>query len=208
MSLSNADIDALLSSEASDFEKQKEVRRILTQFELDYYAILDIVPGFDDSKIKSLFRRKSLLVHPDKNPAEGAKEAFDRLNKAMEALKDNASVLSLESIYKEGLMQLYNDGKLSTTDYMKLSDPEVSLLRQVVGLLLLEQEKSKAKKLKLQQKDELRKQMAEEELIKSASAEKSFQEKWEQTRQQRMGSWRQFRKSKSIQKKSDKKFLG
>ena len=41
-----------------------------------------------DSEISKAFRKRSLAVHPDKNPSAEAKRAFDKLNDAVRALRD------------------------------------------------------------------------------------------------------------------------
>jgi hypothetical protein len=41
-----------------------------------------------DSEISKAFRKRSLAVHPDKNPSAEAKEAFDTLNDAVRVLRD------------------------------------------------------------------------------------------------------------------------
>ena len=41
-----------------------------------------------DAEISKAFRKRSLAVHPDKNPSAEAKQAFDKLNDAVRALRD------------------------------------------------------------------------------------------------------------------------
>ena len=41
-----------------------------------------------DSEISKAFRKRSLAVHPDKNPSAEAKRAFDKLNDAVRSLRD------------------------------------------------------------------------------------------------------------------------
>ena len=42
----------------------------------DYYAILDIEKTVTEAEIKKAYRRLALVMHPDKNGAPGADEAF------------------------------------------------------------------------------------------------------------------------------------
>lgn len=60
------DFDRLLKSENAEFLKDEEIVRILRAFKLDAYAVLDILPGCTTKDIRNTFRRKSLLIHPDK----------------------------------------------------------------------------------------------------------------------------------------------
>lgn len=39
-------------------------------------------------QVSKAYRKLSILVHPDKNPGEEAREAFEALNEAHRALKD------------------------------------------------------------------------------------------------------------------------
>lgn len=42
----------------------------------DFYAILDIEKTVSEGEIKKAYRRLALVMHPDKNGAPGADEAF------------------------------------------------------------------------------------------------------------------------------------
>lgn len=44
-----------------------------------YYEILDIKKDANDLEIKKSYRKLALLLHPDKNGAPGADEAFKRM---------------------------------------------------------------------------------------------------------------------------------
>lgn len=52
----------------------------------DYYTILDVQPDSDIDTIKKAFRTKVAVLHPEKNEAENAKEAFSDLIEAYEIL--------------------------------------------------------------------------------------------------------------------------
>src|SRR5438034_3560145 len=54
------------------------------------YAVLDLQPGVPDADIKIQYRKKSLLIHPDKTKNPSAPDAFDRLKKAQVTLLDEA----------------------------------------------------------------------------------------------------------------------
>lgn len=60
------DFDSLLKREDQEFMRDQEIKRILQAFKLDAYAVLDIVPGCTTKDIRNVFRKKSLLIHPDK----------------------------------------------------------------------------------------------------------------------------------------------
>lgn len=54
----------------------------------DYYQMLGVQRDCNDSELKKAYRKKCLKVHPDKNNAPDADEAFKRINQAMSVLSD------------------------------------------------------------------------------------------------------------------------
>ncbi|ANB12940.1 Hlj1p [Sugiyamaella lignohabitans] len=54
----------------------------------DYYAILDIESPSSDSEVRKSYRKLALIMHPDKNGAPGADEAFKLVSKAFQVLSD------------------------------------------------------------------------------------------------------------------------
>lgn len=57
----------------------------------DYYAILGVEKSCSVEEIRKAYRRLSLRVHPDKNKAPGAEEAFKSVCKAFKCLSDEES---------------------------------------------------------------------------------------------------------------------
>jgi len=56
----------------------------------DYYKILGVTKGATESELKKAYRKKLLAVHPDKNVAPGAEEAFKKITAAWETLSEPA----------------------------------------------------------------------------------------------------------------------
>jgi molecular chaperone DnaJ len=54
----------------------------------DYYGVLGLAHGASDSDIKRAYRRMARDLHPDVNPEPGAKERFQEVTRAYEALTD------------------------------------------------------------------------------------------------------------------------
>src|SRR4051794_29559861 len=54
----------------------------------DYYAVLGLARGATDNEIKRAYRRLARDLHPDVNPDPAAKERFQEVNRAYQALTD------------------------------------------------------------------------------------------------------------------------
>ena len=55
----------------------------------DYYEILGITKeGFEEGKLKKAYQKAALKVHPDKNRAPQATEAFKKVSQAYTCLSD------------------------------------------------------------------------------------------------------------------------
>src|SRR6059058_2621231 len=54
----------------------------------DYYGVLGLTHGASDSDIKHAYRKMARDLHPDVNPDPGAKERFQEVTRAYEALTD------------------------------------------------------------------------------------------------------------------------
>ncbi|XP_034937186.1 dnaJ homolog subfamily B member 12 [Chelonus insularis] len=104
---------ALISKTSKKFEPEQEVRKRPTvtkessqqpssgdyskeQYEhvkrikkcKDYYEILNVTKEATDSEIKKAYKKLALQLHPDKNKAPGASEAFKAIGNAVAVLTD------------------------------------------------------------------------------------------------------------------------
>ncbi|KAF4663105.1 hypothetical protein FOL47_005904 [Perkinsus chesapeaki] len=71
-------------------EQNRLVQRVLRTE--DYYEILGIERNGDDvdARVKKAYRKLALKLHPDKNSAPGAEEAFKKVSKAFQCLSDDS----------------------------------------------------------------------------------------------------------------------
>lgn len=67
-------------------EQHALVQRILRT--KDYYAMLDVPKDVSEDALKKAYKKCALKLHPDKNAAPGAEEAFKKLSKAFQCLSD------------------------------------------------------------------------------------------------------------------------
>jgi DnaJ-class molecular chaperone len=56
--------------------------------QLDYYAVLEIIPGADVAEVNAAFRHLAWRYHPDRNHAPGATLQFQDINEAHQVLTD------------------------------------------------------------------------------------------------------------------------
>ncbi|CAI2167353.1 5787_t:CDS:2 [Funneliformis geosporum] len=69
-------------------EQAEAVKRIRACGVHDFYSILGISKEVSDSEVKKAYRKLALQMHPDKNGAPGADEAFKLVSKAFQVLSD------------------------------------------------------------------------------------------------------------------------
>lgn len=69
-------------------EMEAAVRNIQKARMKSHYEVLDIERNADEVKIKRAYRRLALKLHPDRNFAHGADEAFKRVSQAFVTLSD------------------------------------------------------------------------------------------------------------------------
>merc|ERR1712228_731548 len=54
----------------------------------DYYDMLGLPKNSDGEAVKKVYKKIALKLHPDKNKAPGAEEAFKKVSKAVQCLTD------------------------------------------------------------------------------------------------------------------------
>lgn len=71
--------------------EQLEVVRQVKKHTRDYYQILGLEKDCSVEDVRKAYRKLSLKVHPDKNKAPGAEDAFKAVSKAFQCLSDTES---------------------------------------------------------------------------------------------------------------------
>lgn len=204
------DIDALeaLESEEKEYLKDAEIDRILKAFRLDAYAVLDLQPGVPESDIKKCYRAKSLLIHPDKTTNPQAPDAFDRLKKAQTELMDEKHRERLDEAIADARMLLIRENKW-TVDSPELKTEEFAKnWREKTKMVLIDNEHRRRRQMKAQMQEEGREQKKADEELEQRKRKREHEQDWESTREQRIGSWRDFQKGTEKKKKKKAKPIG
>jgi len=158
---------------------------------------LGLKPGVPESDIKLAYRKKSLLIHPDKTRNPLAPEAFDRLKKAQMELMDEKHRKMLDEAIADARMLVLRENKW-TVDSPELKTPEFERLwTEKTKWVLIENEQRRRRQLKAQMQEQGREQRRQEEEAEARRRKREHEEAWEATREQRINSWRQFQKSKA-----------
>ncbi|KAI0111370.1 DnaJ-domain-containing protein [Daldinia grandis] len=203
------DKDALdtLEAEAKEFDKDAEIDRILKAFRLDAYAVLDLNPGVPESDIKLAYRKKSLLIHPDKTKNPSAPEAFDRLKKAQTELMDEKHRERLDEAIADARMLLIRENKWTVDSPELKTEDFAKQWRVKTREVLIDNELRRKRQMKAQMQEEGREQRKVDLEVEDRKRKRQHEQDWESTRDQRIDSWRQFQKAKSGDDKKKKKKL-
>ncbi|KAI9829863.1 MAG: hypothetical protein M1819_005961 [Sarea resinae] len=195
---------AALESEESEFKKDAEIDRILKAFKLDAYSVLELQPGVPESDIKATYRKKSLLIHPDKTRNPSAPDAFDRLKKAQTELMDEAHRTRLDEAIADARMLLIREHKWTVDSPELKTDDFAKEWREKTKEVLIDNEMRRRKQLKAQMQEEGRAQKKEDEEIEARKRKRDHDVAWEASREQRIGSWRDFQSGEKKKKKAKK----
>ncbi|KXN88605.1 J domain-containing protein spf31 [Leucoagaricus sp. SymC.cos] len=205
------DIEKLLNREASAFQREVEVDRILKAFKLNPYDILDLDFSATPEEIKKKYKQLSLFIHPDKTKHPRAPEAFDTLKKAESELSEKNKREELDAVINQARIMILKSFNLSTS--LADNDPQ---LREVVNPSFKLRVRAKAKEIFIE--EELRRRKAikmnlaneglearkkdEEVAAKKRKAEED--KAWEETREERVDNWRAFANNNTRKKKKQK----
>ncbi|KAF8896464.1 hypothetical protein BD779DRAFT_1496058 [Infundibulicybe gibba] len=183
----DTELEKLLSREASAFQREVEVERILKAFKLNPYDILDIDESSTAEEIKRRYRQLSLFIHPDKTPHARAPEAFDILKKAESELSDKAKREELDAVINQARIMILKALTLpiSTPD----SDPQLKgleppykfRLRAQSKELLIDEEVRRRKAIKMNLANEGLEARKKDEEVAQRKRKAEEDKQWEST---------------------------
>ncbi|KAG6813947.1 hypothetical protein H0H92_005202 [Tricholoma furcatifolium] len=227
----DAELEKLLSREASAFNREVEVERILKAFKLNPYDILDIDERATPEEVKRRYKQLSLFIHPDKTPHPRAPEAFDILKKAESELSDKDKREDLDAVINEARSMILKALELplsipDTDSRLKGLDPPYKVrLRLQSKELLIDEEVRRRKAIKMNLANEGLEARKKDEEIAAKKRKAQEDKQWEgmhasrifplpsvhvilffiDNREQRVDSWRTFAKDTSTRKKKKAK---
>lgn len=219
------ELDRILSIEESAINRNKEIDRILQCSPYDYYSILEINPLLSTTTaqellttIKKLYRKKSLLIHPDKSDNPKAPEAFDLLKKSEHILTstEESDIKEIEHLYS--IYQAYKpkpeqkqkqkqiDDHEQQYSQLEFNDPiNIEIRSKVKQILIDEINELNLNKLikqtELLRKDEMKQKIELEKKIK-----RQLDKNWEDERDLRVKNWRKY--SNKIERKQKRQQEG
>ncbi|KAI5069486.1 hypothetical protein GOP47_0015787 [Adiantum capillus-veneris] len=215
--------DALLKeffADVSEVERDNEVLRVLSCFKLNPLEHLNLDFNSSPEDVKRQYRKISLLIHPDKCKHPKAKEAFAALAKAQQLLLDPqerdyivAQInLARDELRAERKKQLKKDNASKIRSLVDESKYELQYedseefkqkLKQRVREILTEQEWRRRKMAMRISEEEGRLKKDEEEARELSKRKRENDQKWEDTRENRVTSWRDFMKAGKKAKKGE-----
>lgn len=198
------DIEKALAQGELELIKDNEIDRILLCFKLDSYSILELQPGCSLTDIKKTYRKKSLLIHPDKTSNTRAPDAFDVLKKAHSNLEDDKARERLDGIFADARRLLIRERKWTINDERLKSDEFLKDWRAKTKALLIEEEfmKRLETKQKLQQEGEAKRKL--EEANELRKVKRKIDKTWEDKREDRVANWQSWVQKLGKKKKKSK----
>ncbi len=149
-----------------------------------------------ESDIKNMYRKKSLLIHPDKTRNPRAPDAFDRLKKAQTELMDEKHRERLDEAISDARMLLMREHKWDADSPELKTEDFKRQWADKTKYVLIDNEQRRRRQLRAQMQEEGREQRREEEELDARKRKRQHDQEWEATRDQRIDSWRKFQKGK------------
>ncbi|EPB82770.1 hypothetical protein HMPREF1544_10473 [Mucor circinelloides 1006PhL] len=179
----------------SQSEKHMEIERVLASFKLDPFAILELPYSKPDAKaIKMAYRKKSLMIHPDKVQHERAQDAFALLKKAESELSDETRIKFLLTVIEEARVEVLRDnGHKKEYPYLQTTQGQAQV-KEKMKEILIEMELRKRRQMKKEMEAEGAEKRKAEQMVNERKRKAEDAKQWEASRDTRVSSWRDFQK--------------
>ncbi|KAG0152305.1 hypothetical protein CROQUDRAFT_649673 [Cronartium quercuum f. sp. fusiforme G11] len=208
------DIEAILKGEESLLTREQEVERIIKAFKLNPYEVLELdmtnPTSVTEADIRKSYRKRSLLIHPDKLSHPRGIEAFDLLKKAESFLLDPAKRQGLDETIRHARTLTLRGLNLAETipnDHerlKKLNPPLYDRVALKTKEIIIEEELRVRRARKMTMIAEGTEAKRQEDAITKRKRELEDKKRWEETREARVTDWRSFQKGETSGKKKKK----
>lgn len=184
-----------------------------TYFNLNPFEVLQVDPELPLSSMKTAYRRLSILVHPDKNSdnTERAQKAFEAVNKAWKMVEDETELKKAKEVIEEAKVKtdamLKEKRKKAKKDTGKEDIDEDDPVKYkhagyvMTCKLFADLERLKKEGELKQAEAKKRKAAEEEEERERKRVQVEWEKNYEESRTERVTSWRDFKGKQSKAKK-------
>ncbi|KAJ2636730.1 DnaJ domain-containing protein [Coemansia sp. RSA 1286] len=196
----------ILQQEATQLARQQEVDRVLKLSALDPFSILQIPQTGTPAEIKAAYRAKSRLIHPDKTAHPQARQAFERLKAAESDLMDDEKRHRILAMIEEARRELQSEWKQQEqNDQQHRSADEVEkLVMARYRKIMVDLEWRRRQRVKQEMAREGEAGRREEEMAATKRRKQEKEKAWEESRDERVSSWRSFQNKSKGKSKSAK----
>ncbi|XP_049837201.1 dnaJ homolog subfamily C member 8-like [Schistocerca gregaria] len=204
---------------------KQQIDRLLrpgsTYFNLNPFEVLQVDSEANLDEVKKKYKRLSILVHPDKNPddQERAQQAFEIINKAWKTLENEETRRKCLDVIEEAKARtdhmisekrkkLKKEGKDPRIDEDDPANYKHAVYVMTMKLFAdMERKRRDLEQREMEERKRKREQEIEEE--EKANLEREWQKNFEESRQNRVNSWKAFQAGSSGSGKvKNKKFKG
>ncbi|KAM0791905.1 hypothetical protein ACM66B_004159 [Microbotryomycetes sp. NB124-2] len=208
----DGELERILNQEASQVTREAEVMRVLKAFKMNPYEILELnwMPnaGVTEADIQKSYRKRSLLIHPDKLQHPRGIEAFDLLKKASGELLDADKRKALDETLQDArMLVLRGEGLPRDTpdnhdEVKSLKNPDFKeRVRQKAKEIIIDEELRRRRVTKMTMIAEGAEAKRQEDAIAERKRKIEEKQRWEDTREDRVSDWRSFQKGPQKKKK-------
>ncbi|KAJ1802116.1 DnaJ domain-containing protein, partial [Coemansia sp. RSA 2598] len=190
--------------EATQLARQQEVERVLGLSTLDPFAILQIPRTGTASEIKAAYRTKSRLIHPDKTAHPQARQAFERLKAAESDLMDEEKRTHMLAMIDEARRELQSEWQQKAEKETRDSAELEELVMERYKKIMVDLEWRRRQRVKQEMAREGEASRREEELAAQKRKKRELEKAWEESRDERVSSWRSFQSKVGSKKKKTK----
>ncbi|GFR06840.1 dnaJ homolog subfamily C member 8 [Trichonephila clavata] len=224
---SAAPSEALFSNfiaEVKEIEKRdsvltpkQQIDRLLrpgsTYFNLNPFEVLQLEPETSIEDLKKQYRRLSILVHPDKNPndRDRAQQAFDIVNKAYKCLEDDTQRAKALEIVEEAkgrtdmMIEEKRKKQKKAGKGTKVDEDDPVKYKHAIYVLTMklfaDLERKRRQTEERNMEDRKRKRETEIEEEEKKKIDKEWQKNYEESRDNRINSWKAFQSNTKSKKK-------